>query len=248
MARNLPASSACFTISAARAGVPRISAFFSLARTPGAAATRPRSGRSGTRPPRHPEALRVRHEILARTGVLAHMTTTIGLLEAGAPVGLVFRSVASSGRRHSLSARRQSRPRTVRPQHLAWEKAPRWEKAAPRDTMCARMTGAYSPMSATSLPLRLLASLGMAASFGVIVSFGGASLLASPASAQGLESGVGSGPSEQLSVPPNRRNDPDFTYGTRATRSAGHPAARRHARRAARTTPGRPAAAPSAGH
>ncbi len=97
-------------------------------------------------------------------------------------------------------------------------------------------------MSATFLFLRPLASLGLVASFGM------ASLLASPASAQGLESGVGSGPSEQLSVPPNRRNDPDFTYGPRATQNAGHPAAHRRASRAARTTSHRPAAASSSGH
>ena len=92
------------------------------------------------------------------------------------------------------------------------------------------------PMPATLLCLSLALSL----SVGLL-----ASVLAPAARAQGLESGVGSGPSEQLAVPPNRRNDPDFTYGRTATRQR---TAHRHAKAAARTTADRASTASTSGH
>ncbi len=64
-----------------------------------------------------------------------------------------------------------------------------------------------------------------------------------PAAAQGLENGVGSGPSEQLSVPPNDRGKPDFSYGDDGQRrSSPSEASRQRHRR-----PRRPATAGPSG-
>lgn len=42
------------------------------------------------------DSIRTRYDIPAQSCVLSHVTTTIGLVEAGAPVDLMFQSVAGT--------------------------------------------------------------------------------------------------------------------------------------------------------
>ncbi len=56
-------------------------------------------------------------------------------------------------------------------------------------------------------------------------------MIAGPALAQGLESGVGHGPSQSLSVPPNETGNPAFSYGApRASNRAQGPVPHRRPR------------------